>query len=48
MLQMDIPSVYVDAVKKLREKRPDVTIVVGNVVVSLDMTQELILAGADM
>ena len=35
----------IECVKKLREKRPDVTIVVGNVVTS-DMTQELILAGA--
>ena len=37
----------IECVKKLREKRPDVTIVVGNVVTA-DMTQELILAGADI
>ena len=37
----------IECVKKLREKRPDVTIVVGNVVTA-DTTQELILAGADI
>tara|TARA_B100001115_G_scaffold149905_1_gene119023 strand:- start:339 stop:1265 length:927 start_codon:yes stop_codon:yes gene_type:complete len=38
---------FVDAVKELREKCPDATIVAGNVVTA-DMTQELILAGADI
>jgi len=38
---------FVDAVKKLREACPDATIVAGNVVTA-DMTQELILAGADI
>ena len=38
---------FVDAVKKLRQKCPDATIVAGNVVTA-DMTQELILAGADI
>ena len=38
---------FVDAVKELREKCPDKTIVAGNVVTA-DMTQELILAGADI
>ncbi len=38
---------YVDAVKKLRDNCPDATIVAGNVVTA-DMTQELILAGADI
>ena len=38
---------FVDAVKKLREKCPDATIAAGNVVTA-DMTQELILAGADI
>jgi len=38
---------FVDAVKELREKCPDATIVAGNVVTA-DMTQELILAGADV
>jgi GMP reductase len=37
----------IDGVKELREKCPDATIVVGNVVTA-DMTQELILAGADI
>ena len=37
----------IDAVKTLREKVPNATIVVGNVVTA-DMTQELILAGADI
>jgi len=37
----------IDSLKELREKCPDETIVVGNVVTS-DMTQELILAGADI
>ena len=36
-----------DALKKLRKKLPNATIVVGNVVTA-DMTQELILAGADI
>ena len=48
---IDVANVYtisvIECVKKLREKRPDVTIVVGNVVTA-DMTQELILAGADI
>ena len=38
---------FVDAVKKLRDKCPNATIVAGNVVTA-DMTQELILAGADI
>ena len=38
---------FVDAVKKLREKCPNATIAAGNVVTA-DMTQELILAGADI
>ena len=38
---------FVDAVKKLRQKCPNATIVAGNVVTA-DMTQELILAGADI
>ena len=38
---------FVDAVKKLRDKCPDATIAAGNVVTA-DMTQELILAGADI
>ena len=38
---------FVDAVKKLREECPDATIAAGNVVTA-DMTQELILAGADI
>jgi GMP reductase len=38
---------FVDAVKKLREKCPDATISAGNVVTA-DMTQELVLAGADI
>ena len=38
---------FVDAVKELRQKCPDKTIVAGNVVTA-DMTQELILAGADI
>ena len=38
---------FVDAVKKLREERPNATIAAGNVVTA-DMTQELILAGADI
>ena len=38
---------FVDAVKELREKCPEKTIVAGNVVTA-DMTQELILAGADI
>ena len=37
----------IDAVKQLREKNPDATICAGNVVTA-DMTQELILAGADI
>ena len=37
----------IDAVKSLRHHVPDATIVVGNVVTA-DMTQELILAGADI
>ena len=38
---------FVDAVKKLRDKCPNATIAAGNVVTA-DMTQELILAGADI
>tara|TARA_S200000501_G_scaffold247661_1_gene232018 strand:- start:196 stop:1041 length:846 start_codon:yes stop_codon:yes gene_type:complete len=38
---------FVDAVKKLREECPNATIAAGNVVTA-DMTQELILAGADI
>ena len=38
---------FVDAVKKLRNKCPKATIIAGNVVTA-DMTQELILAGADI
>ena len=38
---------FVDAVKQLREKCPKATIAAGNVVTA-DMTQELILAGADL
>jgi GMP reductase len=38
---------FVDAVKQLREKCPKATIAAGNVVTA-DMTQELILAGADI
>ena len=38
---------FVDAVKKLREKCPNATIAAGNVVTA-DMTQELVLAGADI
>ena len=38
---------FVDAVKKLRENCPNATIAAGNVVTA-DMTQELILAGADI
>ena len=37
---------FVDAVKKLRDKCPHATIAAGNV--CADMTQELILAGADI
>jgi len=38
---------FVDAVKKLRDACPDATIIAGNVVTA-DMTQELILSGADI
>jgi len=38
---------FVDAVKKLRDKCPNAIIVAGNVVTA-DMTQELILSGADI
>ena len=38
---------FVDAGKKLRDKCPNATIAAGNVVTA-DMTQELILAGADI
>ena len=38
---------FVDAVKKTRDMNPDATIIAGNVVTA-DMTQELILAGADI
>ena len=38
---------FVDAVKKLRDKCPEATIAAGNVVTA-DMTQELILSGADI
>ena len=37
----------VDSIRDMRERLPDATIVVGNVVTA-DMTQELILAGADI
>ena len=37
----------VDSIRDMRERLPDSTIVVGNVVTA-DMTQELILAGADI
>ena len=37
----------IDAIKDIRMRFPDATIVVGNVVTA-DMTQELILAGADI
>ena len=38
---------FVEAVKRLRDECPDATIAAGNVVTA-DMTQELILAGADI
>lgn len=38
---------FVDAVKRLREACPQATIIAGNVVTA-DMTQELILSGADI
>jgi len=38
---------FVDAVKRMRDLEPNATIIAGNVV-SADMTQELILAGADI
>ena len=38
---------FVDSVKKLRIRLPEATIIAGNVVTA-DMTQELILAGADI
>ena len=38
---------FVDAVKRTRDMNPDATIIAGNVVTA-DMTQELILAGADI
>ena len=38
---------FVDAVKRLRDKSPEAIIVAGNVVTA-DMTQELLLAGADI
>lgn len=38
---------FVDAVKKMRDLEPNSTIIAGNVVTA-DMTQELILAGADI
>ena len=38
---------FVDAVQRLREKCPNATIIAGNVATA-DMTQELILAGADI
>ena len=48
---MDVANGYtisvIEAVKSLRYHVPDATIVVGNVVTA-DMTQELILAGADI
>ena len=37
----------IDTIKDMRERLPDATIVAGNVVTA-DMTQELILAGADI
>ena len=51
LLKLDVANGYtikfVDAVKQLREKCPKATIAAGNVVTA-DMTQELILAGADI
>jgi GMP reductase len=51
MIGLDVANGYtikfVDAVKDLRNRNPDKTIVAGNVVTA-DMTQELILAGADI
>ena len=51
MIGLDVANGYtikfVDAVKDLRHRNPDKTIVAGNVVTA-DMTQELILAGADI
>lgn len=51
MIGLDVANGYtikfVDAVKDLRSRNPDKTIVAGNVVTA-DMTQELILAGADI
>ena len=51
MLGIDVANGYtikfVDAVKNLRDKCPNATIAAGNVVTA-DMTQELILAGADI
>ena len=51
MIGLDVANGYtikfVDAVKDLRLRNPDKTIVAGNVVTA-DMTQELILAGADI
>ena len=38
---------FVDAVKRMRDLEPDATIIAGNIVTA-DMTQELILAGADI
>ena len=38
---------FVDSVKKLRDKCPNATIAAGNVVTA-DMTQELVLSGADI
>jgi GMP reductase len=38
---------FVDFVRRFKEKNPDITLIAGNVVTA-DMTQELILAGADI
>ena len=51
MLGIDVANGYtisvVDAVKDLRHRNPEKTIAVGNVVTA-DMTQELVLSGADI
>ena len=50
-LGIDVANGYtisvIDTIKDMRERLPDATIVAGNVVTA-DMTQELILAGADI
>ena len=51
MIGIDVANGYtisvIDAVKDIRQRCPEATIVAGNVVTA-DMTQELILAGADI